>query len=94
MVKLASAATSSWHPPATSRPTQWNQGLRVGALILAVVLAMAMAAILPQVTIMWLIITTLRNQSGLRAMAETAVVWSIFDWRPAIHKLIAYWRRQ
>jgi hypothetical protein len=26
----------------------------------------------------------------LRALAESAVVWSVFGWRPAIHKLIAY----
>jgi hypothetical protein len=70
----------------------WQESLRAGAIVLAVALTVTMAFVLPITVFMWLIISAVKRQNGLVAMAEASVVWSIVDWRPLIHKLIFYWR--
>lgn len=72
------------------RPIDYAPVLRAAAVIVATLLTIAMSVILPLVTMLWLFISAIKNQSGIRAMAESAIVWSIFDWRPLIHKLFHY----
>ncbi len=64
--------------------------LRAAALMLGVALTGAMCFLLPMVILAWLIICAFKSQSGMLTAAESAVVWTIFDWRPLIHKLFAY----
>lgn len=75
-------------PKAGGRPT-W---LRYLALALALALALTMAAIIPWVIFMYLFFAAFQSKSGLLAAAEASFIWSIFDWRPTIRKLVNYWR--
>lgn len=72
------------------RPLDVSPMLRAAAVIAAILLTIAMCVILPTVTLLWLFLSALKRQGGLTAMAESAVVWSIFDWRPIIQRLFHY----
>jgi hypothetical protein len=60
---------------------------RIAAGIVAVALLFLMCAIAVPMGIFWLAVCAFKHQSGLRAMAETAVMFSIFDWSRPIEKL-------
>ena len=71
-------------------PLDWSPLLRAAAVVAGVVLTIGMSIILPCAVLLWLFVSALKSQSGLTAMAESAVVWSIFDWRPFIQRLFHY----
>ena len=70
-------------------PQPWYRKMpvRIAAGIAAAALMVAMGFVATAVTIGWLAICAFKKQSGLLTMAETAVVWKIFDWRPMIQRL-------
>lgn len=68
----------------------WTPMLQAAAMIAGISLTVAMCVLLPMAVIFWAVISMFKRQGGITAMAETAVVWSIFDWRPIIHKLFHY----
>jgi hypothetical protein len=78
--------------PRDPPPTDHSDWLRPFALMAAVALTVGMCVLLPLAVIFWMFIAAVQRQSGLVTMAESAVVWSILDWRPTIHRLIHYSR--
>jgi hypothetical protein len=68
---------------------------RVACGVAAAALLFVMTAIAVPATIAWMVVCAFRKQSGLHAMADTAILFSIFDWRALIHKLarMAYYGR-
>jgi hypothetical protein len=64
--------------------------LRPAALMLALGLTVGMCALLPGAILMFLFVTAFKKQSGFATMAEATILWSIFDWRPLIRKLLVY----
>ena len=73
---------------AAPKPWTSNIFVRIGAGLLAFALTMVMGAAVAAGTLFWLVVCAVKKQSGMLTMAETAVMWSILDWRPIIHPLI------
>jgi hypothetical protein len=57
---------------------------RVGAGAAALALLFVSCAVATPCVLAWMVVCAFRKQSGLRAMAETAVVFSLFDFRRPI----------
>jgi hypothetical protein len=74
-------------PPET---VPWHDVLRPVALALAATLMVGMIVLIPPATVLFLFVSAIKRQSGLAAMAESAIIWSILDWRPTIYRLIRF----
>lgn len=77
---------------ASRQAPRHHVAVRIASGVAALLLTIAFTAAVTLGTIAWLFVSAFKKQSGLLTMAETAVLWSIFDWRPLIRKLarIAY----
>lgn len=74
--------------PAPKYPT-W---LRWGAFALAMAIIAGYTAAMSWLIVVWLIICAFKKQSGLVTAAETEVLFSIFDIRPILRRLLNVWK--
>ncbi len=78
--------------PRRPKPFDPHPYLRWPALAAGIALTAAMCVAVPIVTVMFLIVSAIKRQSGFAAMAEATIIGSIFDWRPFIHRLFRYFK--
>lgn len=66
---------------AAPRPKGDHIAMRALCLVVGAALLGASCCLIVWSTIVWAVICMFRNRSGLMVMAESAIIWSIVDWR-------------